>query len=94
MVVICVRLAVCLLVPLIAGCATSAVDDVFSTKLLEPDSKGKPLPKRSDANGSLLSGNDSSRFSGAIQSGTDSFVSNTSPRFMPRSVLPEKTAIP
>ncbi len=70
---------VCALVAfLLSSCVSSdPVEDIFSDKLLQLDSSGKPLPINRSGNSSLLSSSGKAdTFSGAIQNGTGSFVSH------------------
>lgn len=63
---------------LLSGCVSSdPVEDIFSDKLLQLDSTGKPLPVNRSGSSSLLSSSGKAdNFSGAVQNGTGSFVSH------------------
>lgn len=77
----CAKILICALAAkLLFGCsATDSLDDAFSTKMLQLDSTGKPLPYSSNGRSTLLSPNTSDGFNGAVQTGTDSFVSRNGP---------------
>ncbi|MBA8882032.1 type II secretion system secretin GspD [Phyllobacterium myrsinacearum] len=67
----------CVLSPLllIACTSTDSVDDVFSTKLGELDSTGKPIrPMRGGSRNIGGHGMDAAAFTGAVQTGTGRFV--------------------
>ncbi len=65
---------------LLAGCtSTDPVEDIFSDKMLQLDSSGKPLPNLQRGNSTLLSSGQGTGFSGAVQNGTGAFVSHRAP---------------
>lgn len=72
----------CVLSPLllIACTSTDSVDDVFSSKLAELDSTGKPIrPMRGGSRTIGGRGIDAAAFTGAVQTGTGKFVSYSGP---------------